>query len=260
MTEGPLAGRKVLVVGAGTRHLDDPEAPVGNGRAIAVVAGRAGAVVACADIDTDAAPFTAALVEAEGATAHVLTADVTDADACAAMVTEAANALGGLDALVLNVGIGRGRGLAETKVEDWDLVFSVNLRSHFLTLQSAMPVLADGSSVVLISSIAGLKPGTGIPAYDASKAGQFGLARFAAKEGSRRRIRVNTVVPGLIDTPLGRVASKGRPSRAETAPFIPLGRFGTAEEVADSVVFLLSDEARYITGQTLVVDGGLSTL
>ncbi len=257
---GRLDGRRLLVVGGGSQPCDDEDAPLGNGRAISVAAARQGAAVAVADIDKDAASTTADLVRAAGGTAEILVADVSDADACGAMVTEAVGSLGGLDALVLNVGIGRGRGLADTRAEDWDLVFAVNLRSHFLTLQAAMPVLDDGSSVVLISSIAGLKPGTGIPAYDASKAGQLALARHAAKEGSKRLVRVNTVVPGLIDTPLGRAASKGRPSRAATAPFIPLGRFGVAEEVADAVVFMLSDEARYITGQVLVVDGGLSTL
>ena len=255
-----MDGRRLLVVGGGSQPCDDDDAPLGNGRAISVGAAREGASVAVADKDAAAAQVTADLVREAGGKAEVIVADVTDAAACASMVTDSAAALGGLDALVLNVGIGRGRGLENTSADDWDLVLSVNLRSHFLTLQAAMPVLEDGSSVVLISSIAGLKPGTGIPAYDASKAGQLGLARFAAKEGSRRQIRVNTVVPGLIDTPLGRVASKGRPSRDATAPFIPLGRFGVAEEVADAVVFLLSDQARYITGQTLAVDGGLSTL
>lgn len=255
-----MDGRRLLVVGGGSQPCDDDDAPLGNGRAICVAAAREGATVAVADKDAAAAQVTADLVREAGGKSEVVVADVTDAGACAAMVADAMAALGGLDALVLNVGIGRGRGLAHTSADDWDLVFSVNLRSHFLTLQAALPVLDDGSSVVLISSVAGLKPGTGIPAYDASKAGQFGLARYAAKEGSRRLIRVNTVVPGLIDTPLGRVASKGRPSRDATVPFIPLGRFGVAEEVADAVIFLLSDQARYITGQVLAVDGGLSTL
>jgi NAD(P)-dependent dehydrogenase (short-subunit alcohol dehydrogenase family) len=116
----------------------------------------------------------------------------------------------------------------------------------------------DGSSVVLISSLAGLKPGSRLPAYDASKAAQFGLARHAAIEGARRGIRVNTVAPGLIDTPLGRAATAGRPSRGTTR--IPLGRQGTAWEVADAAVFLLGSRSSYVTGQVLAVDGGLSTL
>jgi NAD(P)-dependent dehydrogenase (short-subunit alcohol dehydrogenase family) len=253
---GALEGRRVLVVGAGTRPSDDPDAPVGNGRAIAVVAGRAGATVTCADLDADAAAFTAALVQAEGRMAHVLAGDVNDADVCAALVADADAAMGGLDGLVCNVGIGAGMGLSGTTPEQWDAVFAVNVRSHFLLAAAALPRMPEGGSIVFISSVAGLTAGSRIPAYDASKSALTGLCRQVAAEGARRGVRANVVAPGLIDTPLGRVATSGRPSRAK-AP-VPLGRQGTAWEVAEPVVFLLSDAASYITSQLLAVDGGLT--
>lgn len=254
---GRLSGRRLLVVGGGTRRTDDPDAPLGNGRAIAVAAAQQGAAVAVTDLDGGAAQVTADLVLETGAAGFALTSDAGDPDACAVAVQWAIEVLGGLDALVLNVGIGLGQGLQGTSVSDWDTVLGVNLRSHFLTLKAALPLMGEGSSTVLISSIAGLRPGSGIPSYDTSKAAQIGLMRQAAREAAPHG-RVNVVAPGLIDTPLGRVASAGRPSRGQTR--VPLGRQGTAQEVAAAVVFLLSDEAAYITGQVLVVDGGLSTL
>jgi NAD(P)-dependent dehydrogenase (short-subunit alcohol dehydrogenase family) len=221
-TEPLLEGRKILVVGAGTQPSADPDAPMGNGRAISLLAAREGAEVACLDMDGSAARTTAEMVEGEGGRASVLVGDISDPSTASSCIVDASDALGGLDGLVLNVGIGRGFGLSRTTAGDWDAVFAVNVRAHFLAARAAIETFGPGSSIVFVSSVAGLRPGSGIPSYDASKAALLGLCRHVALEGSRRQ--------------------------------------GTAAEVADSVIFLLSNRASYITGQTLVVDGGLTLI
>jgi NAD(P)-dependent dehydrogenase (short-subunit alcohol dehydrogenase family) len=250
-----LKGRRVLVVGAGQEDHGIADPPIGNGRAMSVLFGREGAAVAVADLNAESAEVTAELVRKEGATAEVIAADAADEKAAQVMFRTAIEALGGLDGVVMNLGIGAGLGIGGTSAEDWDRVMAVNLRSHFLGCKHGLAAMREeGGAIVLVGSIASREV-MPFPAYAASKAALESLCRQSAVEGAPK-VRTNLLIPGLIDTSLGRLASQLSPLRDQVR--IPAGRQGTAWEVANGALFLISDEASYVTGQSLVVDGGLT--
>lgn len=251
-----LAGRRILIVGAGQRRIADTAPPVGNGRAMSVLFAREGATIACADRDLDLASETADWIKREGGRACALQADVAQPAEVESMVLRAREALGGLDGLVLNVGIGNNSRFGTETAEAWDQVMNVNLRAHMLGAQAAAAAMDDGGAMVFISSIAAMSPLTGIPAYEASKAALGAVCRAAAVACHARGIRANVLAPGLIDTPVGRDASRDRPGRASQP--VPFGRLGTGWEVAHAALFLISSESSYVNGQVLVADGGLS--
>lgn len=251
---GRLEGRRILVVGAGQEDHGIEDPPIGNGRAMSILFGREGASVALADLNEASAERTAELVRAEGARALVIGGDASNEEAMTRAFDKTAAEFGGVDGLVMNVGIGAGLGLAGTSVEDWDRVMAVNARSHFLGCKLALERMADGGAVVLAGSIASREV-MPFPVYAASKAALEALCRQSAVEGAPR-IRTNLLLPGLIDTSLGRLASQLSPLRDKV--FIPARRQGTAWEVAYGALFLLSGESSYVTGQNLIVDGGLT--
>lgn len=249
-----MEGRHLLVVGAGQRASESPDAPVGNGRALAMLAAREGGKVACADVNEASARETVEFIAGEGGVATALAADVSRPEEIARMVEQAKRALGRLDGVAINVGISHGLPLDKLTAEIWDHDFAVNLRSHMLICQEALRVMEPGSSIVLMSSLASQRPTGRNPAYEASKAALIALGRSVALAGQPEGIRCNVVAPGLIDTPMGRAATARRPNRAASVPF---GRQGTGWEVAYAMLFLLSHESSYVNAHTLFVDGGL---
>lgn len=253
-SRGRLEGRRIIVVGAGQRTTVDEAPPIGNGRAMSVLFAREGAAVACIDSVREAVDATCAQVEAEGGRAFAEVADVSDPETIEAVVERCATQLGGLDGLACNVGIARALPLARQTTQTWDHEYAVNVRSHMLFAQKALTVLDPGSAIVLMSSLASQRATSGNPAYETSKAAVIALARSVAKAGEPRGIRCNAIAPGLIDTPMGRDASRHRPNRAAAVPF---GRQGTGWEVAYATLFLLSHESSYVNGTCLFVDGGL---
>lgn len=251
-----LADRRILVVGAGQRRTVDESPPVGNGRAMSVLFAREGASVVCADMDLASAQESVDWILREGGQAFALQADVADPAQIIIMVEQASHLMSGLDGLVLNVGISNRSRFGTETAAAWDAVMNVNLRAHLLCTQAATAVMDDGSAVVFISSTASITPLAGLPAYEASKAALSAVCRSTAYACHGRGIRANVVAPGLIDTPLGRDASRNRPTRASHP--LPFGRQGTGWEVAHAAMFLISSEASYINGQVLIADGGLS--
>jgi NAD(P)-dependent dehydrogenase (short-subunit alcohol dehydrogenase family) len=258
---GRLEGKVALVIGGGA---DGPARegetlPIGNGRATAIVCAREGAAVMVADLKPALAEETAAAIRAEGGRAAAIACDASREEDCRAAVEAAVREFGRLHLLVNNVGIGIGASLLKTTTEQFDRMVAVNLRSHFLTMRYAVPemIKAGGGAIVNVSSMAALRSNRLIP-YEATKAALLGLSRSAAMSHARDNIRVNTILPGLINSTMVRREIGDR--EAAVAPRIPMRRQGTPWEVARAIAFLLSDDASYITGTELIVDGGLSMI
>ncbi|MBR0870545.1 SDR family oxidoreductase [Bradyrhizobium tropiciagri] len=250
---GRLAGRRIIVVGAGQRSTVDEAPPIGNGRAMSTLFAREGAAVACLDINKEAADDTVAQIKGEGGNAFTDVVDVSDVAQIAPAVERCVQKLGGLDGLALNVGISCGLSLPKMTAEAWDRDYAVNVRSHMLFAQKALEVMAPGGAIILISSMASQRSGGRNPAYESSKAAQIALGRAIARAGEEKGIRCNVIAPGFMDTPMGRDASRRRSDRAVTVPF---GRQGTGWEVAYTALFLISNESSYVNAHTLFLDAG----
>ena len=250
---GRLEGKVAIVTGAGSSGPG-----VGNGKAASVLFAREGAKVLLVDIDADHAQETLELIAAEGGEASVFQADVTRPDHCRSMVESAVERYGRLDILDNNVGVLLREKFIDIDPDDWDRVMAINLKSMMLASQAAIPRMIEsgGGSIINITSVAGIRAWSDA-AYAASKAGIIGLTQTLAAEHGRDGIRANAIAPGAVYTPMiaWQLSEEAREIRRESTL---LGTEGTAWDVAWAAVYLASDEARWVTGVLLPIDGGVT--
>jgi 3-oxoacyl-[acyl-carrier protein] reductase len=245
-----FTGKSVLVTGSSR----------GMGAAIVESFAKAGATCVVHYVaDTDGhnrrdADETAGRCRAHGATVHVLEADVRSYEAVGKLVRDTVAAAGKLDIVVNNAGILRDRSVRKMTPEDWQAVLQTNLDGVFFCAKCVAEILPDGGRIINTSSIAGIFPAHGQANYAAAKAGVIALTKVLAKELAKRRITVNAVAPGVIQTAM--IEAIKPEVLAEYVKQIPIGRLGTPADVANAVLFLASEESEYITGQTLPITGG----
>ena len=250
--EWGLQGKVAIVTGGGAAGDG-----IGNGRAAAILLARVGANVLVVDKDLALAERTVAMIEAEGGVGVAASYDVTESSQCAAMVEDVLGRWGRLDCLDNNVGIGSKGSVVEETEEKWAQVMHVNVDSMFLACKHAIPAMirSGGGSIVNISSISALRP-RGLTAYSVSKGAVIALTKAMAVDHGPDGVRVNCITPGPVYTPM--VYARGMTDQARDArrKASVLGREGTGWDIGAAVRFLLSEQARYITGQILGVDGG----
>ncbi len=245
-----LKDKIAIVTGAGN----------GIGRDSAMRFAQEGAIVVATDIDIEAANATVAALRETGAQAVAMRHDVSSEADWKAVADEAMRAHRRIDVLMNNAGIYVVRALAETTLKDWERMMSINVTGVFLGMREIVPLMAaaGGGSVINMSSVAGMVGGTGHTMYGASKGAVRTMTKDVAIEFAARNVRVNSVHPGLVDTGMADYAAQamGRDKDVIGQAVAPMGRLGKVREVSDLVVFLASDEAGYITGAEMVVDGG----